>query len=118
MDNFLKAAIRLINKHGKDFTYMSLQTGAYNATTLSTTNTSTSSTVKMYKNHIKTNQYQNPGLVGKEAVEFYLANNSLSFTPKVRDKVQEGSVVYTIESIKESIASGATVMFVLTATKG
>jgi hypothetical protein len=118
MDNFLKAAIRLISKHGKAFTYLSVQAGVYDPNTLSTTNTSTSYSTTLYKNHIKTNQYQNPGLVGKEAVEFYLANNSLSFTPKVRDKIQEGSTVYTIEAIKESIASGATVMFVLTATKG
>ena len=62
MNPFLKAAKELVNKHGVSSTFTVVTEGVYNADTLSTTNTTTNYTVKLFKNHIKTSQYNFPNL--------------------------------------------------------
>ena len=118
MNPFLKAAKELVNKHGINSTFTVVTEGVYNADTLSTTNTTANHTVKLFKNHIKTSQYNFPNLVGKEVAEFYLVNDSLAFTPNIRDLIVHSGTTFTVEHIQEHHAQGAVVLYTIVASKG
>ena len=117
MNQFLISTKSFIDTNGISCTYTAVQEGAYNVETGSTTNTETAYTVKMYKKHLKANQYNYPNLVGRDAAMFYLVNYNLGFTPAVRDKITLGSDTYTVDSIQSHAAEGAVVLFRIIAVK-
>lgn len=117
-NQFLQSTVKLIDLHGQSMTYTSTVEGTYNIETGSIINTDTNYIVKMYKRHIKANQYNYPNLIGKDASVFYLANNKLKFIPSVRDKITVDSVVYAIDSITEHRTNGVIVMYKLLAIRG
>lgn len=118
MNQFLVETKKFILSNGSSCTYKVVQEGSYNVETGGTTNTETSHTVTMYKKHIRANQYNYPNLVGKDAAMFYLANDSISFTPAVRDKINFSGVEYSIDSIQEHSALGQVVLYRIIAVKG
>ena len=118
MNQFLISTKSFIDTNGISCTYTAVQEGTYNVETSSTTNTETAYTVKMYKKHIRASQYNYPNLVGKDAAMFYLTNDSLTFTPAVRDKITFSGVTYTIDSIQEHSALGAVILYRIIAVKG
>lgn len=115
---FLNSTKRMIDQHGQSVTYTKVTEGTYNIETGSTTNTDTTYAVKMYKKHIRSNQYNYPNLIGRNAVMFYLANFNLAFTPELRDKITINGEVFDIESIVEHSARGEIVLYKLIAIKG
>jgi hypothetical protein len=118
MNQFLIATKSFIDTNGISCSYIAVQEGSYNVETGSTTNTETTYIVKMYKKHLKATQYNYPNLVGKDAAMFYLTNNSLAFTPAVRDKITFSGTTYTIDSIQEHSALGAVLLYRIIAVKG
>ncbi len=118
MDRFLLTAVNSINRHGLTMTYTKVQEGTYDVETGSITSTDTNYTIKMYKKHIKSNQYNYPNLIGKSAAVFYLANNNLSFVPNIRDKITVNGETFNIDEIIEHSASGAIALYKLIAVKG
>lgn len=118
MDRYLAITLRAINQHGKTCTYTVVTEGTYNIETGSTTNTETSHTLKMYKKHIRANQYNFPNMIGKDSAVFYLANNSLTFKPATQDKITFDSVTYVVDSFTEHAADGAVILYKLLAIKG
>lgn len=117
-NQFLASTKRSIDKHGQNMVYSSVVEGQYNIETGSVTNTETSYTVKMYKKHVRANQYNYPNLIGQDAALFYLANYSLAFTPAVRDKITVDSVTYVIDSIVEHRTNGQIVLYKMLAVRG
>ena len=115
---FLLASLKAVNRNGTDCTYVSVAEGAYNVETGSTTNVETSYTVKMFKKHLKANQYNYPNLIGKDAAMFYLVNDHLGFTPAINDKITIGSLTYKVDSIQEHYARGDLVLYRLVTVKG
>jgi hypothetical protein len=115
---FLISTVKLIALHGQQMQYKSVTEGSYNIETGSTVNTETSHVVTMYKKHIKANQYNYPDLINKNAAVFYLANNSLSFTPAVRDKIVVDGETFQIDSIVEHRARGELVLYKLVGIRG
>lgn len=115
---FLLSSARAINRNGVLCTYVSVAEGAYNVETGSTTNVETSYTVRMFKKHLKANQYNYPNLIGKDAAMFYLVNDSLGFTPGINDKITIGSLTYKVDSIQEHYARGDLVLYRLVTVKG
>lgn len=115
---FLVSTIRQIEKHGQTMTYKAVTESAYNIETGSSTNTDTDYAVKMYKKHIRANQYNYPNLIGQDAALFYLANNKLQFVPNVRDKIVVDSKSYVIDNITEHRANGVIVLYRILAVKG
>lgn len=115
---FLASTKKLINIHGESMSYVTVAEGAYNIETGSISNTETTYTVKMYKKHISANQYSYPNLIGKTAAIFYLANDSLAFTPAIRDKITVSGETFTIDSLVEHRAKGELVLYRLVAIKG
>jgi hypothetical protein len=115
---FLNSTTRMIDQHGQSVTYTKVTEGTYNIETGSTTNTDTTYTVKMYKKHIKSNQYNYPNLIGRNAALFYLANQALAFVPETRDKITVNGEVFEVEAIVEHSARGQIVLYKLIAVKG
>lgn len=118
MNQFLQSTVKLINLHGQQMTYVAVTEGAYDIETSSSSNTDTNHTIKMYKKHIRANQYNYPNLIGQDAALFYLANNKLQFTPNIRDKIIVDSKSYVIDNIVEHRANGVIVLYKLLAVKG
>lgn len=117
-NQFLISVKRHIALHGEVVTYSSITDGVYNVETGSVTNTNTDILLPVYKKHIKANQYNYPNLIGKDAAVFYLANDQLSFVPKIRDKIVTTLGTYTVDSISEHRAEGLLVLFKILAVKG
>lgn len=117
-NDFLASTKRSIDRHGQLMTYLSVVEGQYNIETGSVTNTENSYSVKMYKKHIRANQYNYPNLIGQDAALFYLANSGLTFAPAVRDKIVIDSVTYVIDSIVEHRTNGQIVLYKMLAVRG
>lgn len=118
MNDFLALTKRSIDRQGKLMQYLVVSEGQYDVETGSTTNTETSYSVKMYKKHIRANQYNYPNLIGRDSALFYLANNNLTFTPAMRDKIIVDSVTYQIDSVTEHSANGLVILYKIIAVKG
>lgn len=117
-DMFLASVKTQIDTHGQIMTYTAVTEGAYNIETGSTTNTDTSYSAKMYKKHVRANQYNYPNLIGQDIGVFYLTNYNLAFVPSVRDKITVDSNTYTIDSITEHRANGVVILYKMVAIKG
>lgn len=115
---FLLTTIKMIKRHGQEMNYVKVIGGSYNVETGSVTNTTMDFSVTMYKKHIVANQYNYPNLIGKSSAMFYLANNALTFTPAIRDKIVVDSETYEVESIVEHRAQGQLVLYKIIAIKG
>ncbi len=118
MDKYLAITLRAINQHGRVCTYSVITEGSYNIETGSTTNAETTYSVKMYKKHIRANQYNYPSLIGRDSALFYLANNNLSFVPASKDKITIDSVTYTVDSVTEHAADGLVILYKILTVKG
>lgn len=115
-NKFLVSTKRLIALHGVSLTYKSIVTGTYDIETASVTNTETSHTLTIYPKHIKATAYNFPDYIGKDTVMFYLANDSLGFTPAVQDTISYASKTYKVEAIQQHVALGQVVLYKLLAT--
>jgi hypothetical protein len=118
MDRYLVIALKAINQHGKSCTYTIVTEGAYNIETGTTSNTETSYTIKMYKKHVRANQYNFPNMIGRDSALFYLVNNNLGFLPAPKDKITIDSITYTVDSITEHAADGLVILYKILAVKG
>jgi hypothetical protein len=118
MDRYLAITLQAISKNGKLCTYTAVTEGSYNIETGSTSNTETSYSVKMYKKHVRANQYNFPNLIGRDSALFYLPNNQLAFIPAVKDKITFDSVTYTVDSITEHSADGLIILYKILTVKG
>jgi hypothetical protein len=118
MNKYLKIAKDAVDLHGSIVDYIKSSTSTYDpATGLNSTSESTVS-VKMYKKHLKLNQYNYPNLIGKEACLFYLVNDSLSFTPTLNEAIIADSIEYSIKDIQEHRAEGTLVLYRIVAVRG
>jgi hypothetical protein len=118
MSRYLEAAKRQIDLHGSTCSYIQTVEGTYDVNTSSITNTENTYSVKMYKKHLRTDQYNFPDLIGRQAAIFYLTNYGLSFVPKMADLVLFDSERFSIQSIQEHRAAGQVILYKLVAVKG
>lgn len=115
---FLASTKNQIDRHGKVMSYVVVTEGVYNIETSATTNTETAYSVKMYKKHIRANQYNFPNLIGRDSALFYLANSKLSFIPAPKDKIIADSITYTVDSVTEHSANGLVILYKILTIKG
>jgi hypothetical protein len=113
----LLASIDAVKRNGLSCSYIKVQTGAYDVEAGSVTNTETTYTVTCYKKHIKASQYNFPTLVGKDVGLFYLANDSLTFTPAVKDKILYNGEEYIVDSFEEGLAHSQIVLYKILAVR-
>lgn len=115
---FLASTKSQIDRHGKLLTYSVVAEGSYNIETGTVTNSQVNYSIKMYKRHIKANQYNYPNLIGQDAAIFYIANHKLEFIPAIRDRITDATGTYTIDSITQHEASGQVILYKVLAVKG
>lgn len=118
MNAFLQSTKQHLAAHGSVETYIRVSAGVYDIAAGGAVDTSTEYSVLMYKQHIKASQYNQPHLIGKDAAMFIIAGDALGFTPKVKDKINFMSEVYTVDSYQSHIANGEICLFKLVALKG
>lgn len=108
---FIQAAKELIYLHGTNVTFISVAEGVYNSDTGTVTNTETETTIKGYPKNVKANTFNYPNLVGKEATEWLVVASDLSTIPTPQDKVKRGSKVYSVDSVRDIVAEGESVIY-------
>lgn len=116
-NDYMTSTKLVLKMHGALGVYARTSASVYNVETGINTNTSISTSVQMYKKHLKANQYNFPNLIGKDAAMFYIAGDSLSFEPNIKDKITYGSDTYTVDSYSEHIASGQLVLYKIVAIR-
>ena len=113
--DFLSITKAAIARHGSAVTYTRVSAGVYDLASGGSTATTTTHSIKAYKKHIKSTQFNFPNLIGREAAIFYVAADALAFVPKIKDQITIGTSTYTVDSIMEHVASGAIVLYKLVA---
>jgi hypothetical protein len=108
----------MLQIHGLSLTYNSVATGTYDVETGTSAITKTPYVKQMFPKQIVANTYNYPTLVGKEVVMFYLANDSLGFTPKVNDEITYKSLQYKVQSLSEYITNGEIVLYKIITARG
>ena len=108
---------RALQRHGQNLTYSSI-TRVVDPILGSATETLTSTVLKIYPEPMQANQWNFPTLVGKTVVQFYLAADGLTFTPKPSDEITYLGEVYRVNSIQAHTAHGKTILYKLVGVKG
>ena len=116
-NDFLTITKQALAIHGVLGTYVRVSAGVYNVETGTKVDTTSNHSVQMYKKHIKASQYNYPNLIGTDSAVFYVASDSLSFLPSVKDKITYNGEQYKIVSYAEHIARGQVVLYKILATK-
>jgi len=117
MNQFLEITKRALQRHGLNLTYTSISR-VVNESTGGATSTSTNYTLRIYPRHINATQYNYPDLINKQSVMFYLANDSLGFTPKISDTILYNGITYRIHSFQNHVASSEIVLYKMIGVKG
>lgn len=97
---------RLITKHGVDVQYGVVTEDAYNVETGTTSNTTTTTTIRAYPKRLKITQYNYPNLIGKQAVEFLVEGGALATPPRTNDKITYAGDEYNVDSFISIVAYG------------
>ena len=116
-NNFLTITKQALKTHGIVGRYTRVSAGVYNVETGTKTDTSTEYSIQMYKKHVKASQYHYPDLIGTDSAIFYIASDSFSFAPSIKDKITYNGEQYKIVSYAEHIAQGQVVLYKILATK-
>lgn len=114
----LKAPVRLINRHGVMIQYKSVTQGVYDVETGSVSNTEVTYSLKAYQYQGMSLQKDFPDLVEKEVSVFLVAGLSCSFTPKVGDKIESGSDLYSVSKIIKHQANSTVALWRFVCVKG
>ena len=108
---------RALQRHGADLPYSTI-TRTVEPIEGTVTEVITNVTLRIYPEPLQVNQYNFPALVGKQTVMFYLAADSLTFTPKPSDEITYLGEVYRVNSIQAHTAHGKTILYKLIGVKG
>ncbi len=116
MNRFLASSKHLIGRQGLDLKYTAI-TSVTDPVTRLTTKQKVDFIHRMYPKQLIANQFNFPNLIGKEAITFLLANDSLGHAVKVNDEITYKNQVYGVVSVQETVAYGEIVLFKITALK-
>lgn len=117
MDWSVGATKRALQRHGQNLSYSTIAR-VVDPIEGTVTETLTTSSLRIYPEPIQTNQWNFPTLVGKTVVQFYLAADGLTFTPKPSDEITYLGEVYRINSYQAFTAHGKTILYKLLGVKG
>ena len=88
---------RALQRHGQSLPYSTI-TRTVDPIEGTVTEVLTSVTLRIYPEPLQVNQWNFPALVGKSVVQFYLAADGLTFTPKPSDEITYLGEVYRVNS--------------------
>lgn len=101
----------LIDRHGKTYTYQSIQEGVYDVNTSSNVITKTNYSVTAYATQLSYSEKQSPNLVVEKSSVMLIAGQGLSFTPKVGDLIVEGTETYTVIFVSKTLYQGGVALW-------
>ena len=79
---------RVINRFGRNITYVRVTEGVYDVNTSSMTEeTEVQETLKAYRTKISYSESQNPNLIGKDSAVYMIAGKIVTFVPDVGDRI-------------------------------
>lgn len=113
----VRSTKRALQRHGMDLLYSTV-VRTVDPIEGTVTEVITDITLRIYPEPLQVNQWNFPTLVGKTVVQFYLAADGLSFTPKVSDEVTYLGEVYRVNSFQPFTAHGQIVLYKLLGVKG
>ena len=108
---------RALQRHGTALPYSTI-TRTVDPIEGTVTEVITSATLRIYPEPLQVNQWNFPTLVGKSVVQFYMAADGLTFTPKPSDEITYLGEVYRVNSIQAHTAHGKTILYKLVGVKG
>ena len=108
---------RALQRHGMDLPYSTI-TRTVDSIEGTVTEVITNVTLRIYPEPLQVNQWNFPTLVGKSVVQFYMAADGLTFTPKPSDEITYLGEVYRVNSIQAHTAHGKTILYKLIGVKG
>jgi hypothetical protein len=114
---FLNMTKQMLLLHGVNASYTRASASVYDVATATAVNTSETLTVRTYPRHIKASQFNQPHLINKEAIEFYIAADSFTFEPKSKDKITYGGKTYVVDSHSEHTAHGEVCLYKIIAVR-
>lgn len=117
MEWALGSTKRALQRHGQNLSYSTI-TRVVDPIEGTVTETPTVLTLRIYPEPMTATQYNLPTLVGKTVVQFYLAADGLTFTPKPSDEITYQGEVYRINSYQSFTAHGKTILYKLLGVKG
>lgn len=115
---FIQAAKELIYSNGQSIIFTRIVEGEYNTELGSVTNSEVNTPVIAFPKNVKVNQYNYPSLISKEVREYLIVASDLTNAPQPLDKVTQGGVVYTVDSVREHVALGEVVIYKVVVYKG
>lgn len=116
MDWSVGATKRALQRHGQNLSYSTIAR-VVDPIEGTVTETLTTSSLRIYPKPVQVNQYNYPTLVGKTVVQFYLAADGLTFTPKPSDEITYQGEVYRINSYQNFTAHGKIILYKLLGVK-
>ena len=108
---------RALQRHGQSLPYSTI-TRTVDPIEGTVTEVLSTSTLRIYPRPMQATQWNFPTLVGKSVVQFYMAAEGLSFTPKPSDEITYLGDVYRINSFQSFTAHGKTILYKLVGVKG
>lgn len=117
MNQFMKASVNAINRHGTSVTYKSITNGVYDPSTGVVSSPEVSVSLKSYPKQIKFTAFNHPDLIGKEGILFYFTPDN-SFSPKLSDIIVYNSSNYIVQSFQSHFAQGEIVLYRVLTIKG
>ena len=117
MDWAIGTTTRALQRHGQSLPYSTI-TRTVDPIEGTVTEVLSTSTLRIYPRPMQATQWNFPTLVGKSVVQFYMAAEGLSFTPKPSDEITYLGDVYRINSFQSFTAHGKTILYKLVGVKG
>lgn len=114
---YLEMTKRMLVLHGVDAVYTRTSASVYDVAAGTATNTSVNTNIRTYPRHIKASQFNQPHLINKEAIEFYIAADALTDEPKIKDKIVLSGRTYTVDSFIEHTAHSEVCLYKVIAVR-
>lgn len=111
MNQFMRITKDALARHGTTSTYKTVTEGSYDIATGTAANTETSHSLKIYKKHLKANQYNYPNLIDKDIAMFYFCADGILFLPKPQDLIVHASITYKVHALQSHEANGETILY-------
>lgn len=115
--NFLDIVKRMIQRHGVNVTYTRVSASVYDVASGTSTNTSQPVSIRSYPRHIRASQFNQPHLINKDVIEFYVAFDALPVAPKIKDTITYSSNTYVVDSYSEHTAHSQVCLYKIIAVR-
>lgn len=113
---FRPLATRLLSDYGKQVTYITVFEASYDTATGQSSNSETSKTIYTYQAE-PDQSFLAEGSNTQNLADFLISAEELGSEPQANDKLQEGAVLWTIESVRRISSGAQNALYICTARR-